>query len=137
RAFVGRLYQDGGVAARDQPIGDVADGGRLVEDALVLAVVEKLDHDDDAVVVGGGDDLVQPVHPRALERSIGVEGGHDPGVIAAGAGQISTGASTLQAYRDQTNPVLGVGGQQRHELIRVELRIPRPGIRTCPLGNRV
>src|SRR5207302_6896243 len=50
---------------------------------------------------------------------------------------IGTGASTLQAYRDQANPVLGVAGQLRHELIRVALRIPLPRIRVGPLGNRV
>src|SRR5207247_6395039 len=59
-AFIRGLHQDVGKAAVDQPIGDVVDGGRLVEDPLVLSVVEELDHDDDAVLVGGGDDLVQP-----------------------------------------------------------------------------
>ena len=72
-ALVRRLHQDVAVAAVDQPIGDVVDRGLLggggvgIVHPLVLAVVEELDHDDDAVVVGGRDHLLEPVHPGGFE----------------------------------------------------------------------
>ena len=138
-AFVCRLHQDVRVAAAVEPVGDVVDRGRLIEHALILAVVKELDHDDDAVVVGGSDHLVEAIHPGRLQRPVGVKAAHDPGMVASRTGRAGARTSALQPDRDHADAVLRIGGQHRHELVGVALRIPPAGIGVFPLagGGRV
>ena len=138
-AFIHGLHQHVAVATVDQPVGEVVHRGELVDDLAFLAVVEELDHHNDAVRVSGPDHLVEARHPRRLQRTIGIDGAHEPGVVTARAGERRRRvrrAAALEADRDHPDPVLRVGRQHGQELVHVPLRVPQVRIGVDPITDR-